>query len=201
VLRFPARLDASSAEDNPVRCREACVDALDLDACGFRRALPAATGRPGSAPGALLTRYLDGDLSRLRASRRLAQETPRQVDWRWLLKKRRPADTTSAHFRQTNLEPRRQVCRPCTLLGQKLDRCGAALMAIDGSQFSAVNSTERHFTQDQRKNLIVPSDERLAAYLKELACRDDQEERGTGGGAHAEALEATIAARQQRKRL
>ncbi len=60
VILFPERLDDDIAEDNPVRFLDAFVDELDLAACGFRRAVPAATGRPGYAPGALLKLYLYG---------------------------------------------------------------------------------------------------------------------------------------------
>jgi transposase len=201
VILFPERLDDYIAEDNPVRFLDAFVDELDLAACGFRRAVPAATGRPGYAPGALLKLYLYGYLSRLRSSRRLEQETQRNVELMWLLKKLRPDHKTIANFRKRNLEPLRQVCRTFTLLCKKLDLFGAELVAIDGSKFRAVNSKERNFTQDKLKKLIVQIDERVTAYLKELDHSDDQEERGIGGGAHAEALEAKIEALKQRKLL
>jgi transposase len=71
VICFPERLDDYIAEDNPVRFIDAFVDKLDLGACGFHRAVPAATGRPGYAPGDLLKLYLYGYLYRLRSSRRL----------------------------------------------------------------------------------------------------------------------------------
>jgi transposase len=60
AIYFPERLDDYSAEDNPVRFRDAFVDELDLEVSGFQRAVPAATGRPGYAPGALLKLYLSG---------------------------------------------------------------------------------------------------------------------------------------------
>ena len=64
VLLFPERLDDSIAEDTSVRFLEAFVDELDLVAGGFRRAVPAATGRPGSAPGdSLASVSLSGPLS------------------------------------------------------------------------------------------------------------------------------------------
>ncbi len=200
VLRFPERLDDYIAEDNPVRFLDAFVDELDLAACGFRRAVPAATGRPGYAPGDLLKLYLDGYLYRLRSSRRLEQETQRNVELMWLLKQLRADHKTIANFRTHNLEPLRQVCRTFTLLCKKLDLFGAELVAIDGSKFRAVNSKERNFTQDKLKKLMVQIDKRVAAYLKERDRRDNQEEQGTGGGAHAEALEAKIEALKQRKR-
>jgi transposase len=201
VSLFPERLDDSIAEDNPVRFLDAFVDELDLEACGFQRAVPAATGRPGYAPGDLLKLYLYGYLYRFRSSRRLEQETQRNVELLWLLKKLRPDHKTIANFRKNNLEPLRQVCRTFTLLCKKLDLFGAELVAIDGSKFRAVNSKERNFTPDKLKKLIVQIDERVDAYLKELERSDDQEERGTGGGAHAETLAAKIEALKQRKLL
>jgi transposase len=201
VILFPERLDDDIAEDNPIRFLDAFVDELDLDACGFRHAVPAATGRPGYAPGDLFKLYLYGYLDRRRSSRRLAQETQRHVEWRWLLKRLRPDHKTMAHFRKNHLEPLRQVCRTFTLLCKKLDLFGAELMASDGSKFRAVNSKERHCTRDKLKQLIVQIDERVAAYLNALERSDDQEGRGTGGGAHAEALGAKSEALKQRKLL
>ena len=201
VILFPERLDDDIAEDTPVRFRDAFVDARDLEACGFQRAVPAATGRPGYAPGDLLKRSLYGSRSRLRSSRRLEQETQRHVELLWLLQKLRPDHKTIANFRQNTREPLRQVCHTFTLLCKKLDLFGAELVAIAGSQFRAVHSKERNFTQDQLKKLIVQIDERVDAYLKELERRDDQAARGTGGGAPAETLAAKIEALTQRKLL
>jgi transposase len=200
VSLFPERLDDSMAEGNPVRFLDAFVDELDLAACGFHRAVPAVTGRPGDGPGDLLTLDLYGSLYRLRSSRRLAQEMHRHVEVMWLLKTLRPDHTTRADFRKNNLTPIRQVCRTFTLLGKKLDLFGAELVAIDGSKFSAVNAKERNVTQDTLTKLRAQLDERVEADRKALARGDDQAARGTGGGAQAEALEAKIEALKQRKR-
>jgi transposase len=199
VIRCPERLDDSIAEDTPVRFLAACVDALDLAAYGFRRALPAATGRPGSAPGDLWKRSLYGDLSRRRSSRRLEQEGQRTVELLWLLKQLRPDHTTMAHCRQNTLAPLRHVCRPGTLLCQQLPLFGAALVASAGSKGRAVNAKERNCPQDKLTKRLVQIDAPIAASLKELDRRDTEEDRGTGGGAHAAALAAKIAARTQRK--
>jgi transposase len=165
VIFFPERLDDYIAEDNPVRFIDAFVDELDLVACGFQRAVPAATGRPGYAPGDLLKLYLYGYLYRLRSSLRLEQETHRNVEVMWLLKKLRPDHKTIADFRKNNLKPIRQVCRTFTLLCKKLDLFGAELVAIEGSKFRAVNAKERNFTPDQLKKLLAQIDERVEAYL------------------------------------
>ena len=105
VIVFPERLGDYIAEDNPVRFIDAFVDELDLVACGFQRTVPAATGRPGYAHGDLLKLYLSGYLYRLRSSRRLEQETHRNIELLWLLKKLRPDHKTIADFRKNNLTP------------------------------------------------------------------------------------------------
>ena len=51
VTLLPECLDDYIAEDNPVRVVDAFVEELDLEALGFARALPAATGRPAYPPG------------------------------------------------------------------------------------------------------------------------------------------------------
>jgi transposase len=90
VILLSERLDDYISEDNPVRFLDAFVDALDLATLGFQRVKGAATGRPAYHPGDLLKLSLYGSLYRLRSSRRLEQETHRNIELLWLLKKLRP---------------------------------------------------------------------------------------------------------------
>src|SRR4030095_8179674 len=104
-ILFPERLDDYIAEENPVRFIDAFVDNLNLTTLGFQRLKPAATGRPAHHPADLLKLYIDGYLYRLRSSRRLEQETHRNVELMWLLKKLRPDHKTIDDFRKKNLKP------------------------------------------------------------------------------------------------
>jgi transposase len=201
VIFFPERLDDYMAEANPVRFIDAFVDELDMAACGFHRAVPAVTGRPGYAPGDLLQLSRYGDLYCLRSSRRLEQETHRKVEVMWRLKKLRPDHKTIAAFRTNNLKPMRQVCRTLTLLCKQLDRFGAELLAIDGSKFRAVHATERNLTKARLTKLLAPIAERLDAYLQALDRSDEQDDQGPGGDAQTEALAAKMEALKQRKLL
>jgi transposase len=200
-ILFPERLDDYITEDNPVRFIDAFVDELDLEALGFQRAKPAATGRPAYNPAELLKLYIYGYLYRLRSSRRFEKETHRNVELMWLLKKLRPDHKTIAEFRKNNLVPLRQTCRAFTLLCKRLDLFSGELVAIDGSKFRAVNSKERNFTKDKLKELLGQIEERIEAYLKELDRSDEQDDGGTRGGAHAEHLQAKIEALKQRQLL
>jgi transposase len=201
AILFPERLDAYLAEENPVRCIDALVDHLNRTTRGFQRATPAATGRPAYDPADRLKRYIYGYLARLRSRRRLEQETHRHVELMGLWKKRRPDHQTMADFRQHNLKPLRQVCRECTVLCKQRDLLAGPLVAIDGSQFNAVNAQERHFTSDKLKHLLQQIDQRVEAYLKDLDGQDHEEDAGPPGGAVVENLQAKIEVLQQRKLL
>lgn len=200
-LRFPERLDDDIAEEKPVRFIDAFVDHLNLPTLGFQRATPAATGRPAYDPADLLKLYIYGDLDRLRSSRRLEQETHRNVELLWLLKKLRPDHKAMADFRKNNLVPLRQVCREFTLWSKQLDLFAGELVAIDGSKFKAVNAKERNCTPDKLTKLLQQIDQRVEGDLKALDGQDNQDEAGTPGGAVAENLQAKLEALQHRKLL
>lgn len=201
VILFPERLDDYISEDNPVRFIDAFVDELDLETLGFQRVKAAATGRPAYHPGDLLKLYLYGYLYRLRSSRRLEQETHRNIELLWLLKKLRPDHKTIAKFRRDNLNAMRQVCRAFTLLCKQLDLFSGELVAIDGSKFKAVNAKERNFTQSKLQRLLPQIDTHIEGYLKDLERGDTEEDQGTSGGARAEHLHAKIAGLKERKLL
>jgi transposase len=196
----PERLDDYRAAEHPVRFLEAFVDPLNRTMLGCQRATPAAPGRPAYAPADLWQLSLSGSLSHLRSSRRLDQETPRKVELMWVVKKLRPDHKTIADVRQHHLQPRRQVCRECTLLWKPLALCAGELVASDGSQCKAVNATERHCTQDKLTPLLPQIDQRLEGALQELDGPDHQDEAGTPGGAVADHGQAQLEARQHRKR-
>jgi transposase len=133
-LLFPDVLDDYIAEDNPVRFIEAFVDSLDLDTLGFRHAQPAATSHPSSYPSDLLKLHIYGYMHRIRSSHRLAQETHRNVERLWLLRKLHPDFKTIADFRKDNAHAFKPVCRAFTLLCKEWGLFGTELIAIDGSK-------------------------------------------------------------------
>src|SRR5215213_9673055 len=99
---LPETVDDYVGPDNPVRFLEAFVDGLDLQAAGFARVEPKATGRPGYAPADLLKLYIYGYLNRTRSSRRLEAETHRNIEVIWLLRHLKPDFKTIADFRRIN---------------------------------------------------------------------------------------------------
>jgi transposase/macrodomain Ter protein organizer (MatP/YcbG family) len=197
AVLLPEVLDDYVGADNSVRFLDAFVAQLDLGALGFQRAVPAETGRPGYDPGDLLRLYIYGYLHRIRSSRRLEQETHRNVELMWLLRRLTPDHKTIADFRRDHPQAVKGVCREFNLLCRRLDLFGGELLAIDGSKFRAVNARERSFTPAKLAKLQREIDETIARYLKALE-RQDQAEAGTEGPTAA-GLQEKIAALEERR--
>ena len=159
-----------------MRFIDAFVDALDLKAIGFLRPQPAWTGRSPYAPDDLLKLYIYGYLNKIRSSRKLEQETHRNVEVMWLLRKLQPDHKTIADFRKDNRNAFKGVFRAFTKVCRKLDLFGGELIAVDGSKFKAVNSPHRHFTKDKLKKRLKELDAKIEQYLQDLDEADSKEQ-------------------------
>ncbi len=197
AVLLPEVLDDYVTAENPVRFLDAFVAQLDLASLGFQRAVPAETGRPGYDPGDLLRLYLYGYLHRIRSSRRLEQETHRNVELMWLLRRLTPDFKTIADFRRDHPEALQRVGRAFVLLCRELELFGGELLAIDGSKFRAVNARDRSYTPARLATLQRAIDRTIARYLKELE-RQDAAAAGTAGPS-AEGLREKIARLQERR--
>jgi len=194
---LPDVLDDFVTAANPVRFLDAFVAQLDLAALGFQRTVPADTGRPGYDPGDLLRLYLYGYLHRIRSSRRLEEETHRNVELMWLLRRLVPDFKTIADFRRDHPAALKGVGREFIVLCRRLNLFGGELLAVDGSKFRAVNARDRSYTPARLATLQRDIDRTIARYLRELE-RQDQAEAGTERPS-AEGLREKIATLQQRR--
>ena len=172
---FPERLEDYISEENPVRFIDAFVENLDLKALDFQRTTPSWTGRSPYSPQDLLKLYIYGYLNKIRSSRKLEEETHRNVEVMWLLCKLHPDHKTIADFRKDNRKAFQGVFRSFTLLCRQLDLFGGKLIAVDGSKFKAVNSPNRHFTKDQLKKRVQDLDQKINQYLQDLDDCDAKE--------------------------
>src|SRR6267378_3226548 len=146
---LPPCIEDYVCPENPVRLLDVFVDQLELRTLGF--VFPKQNnqdrGRPAYQPRHLLKLYLYGYLHRIRSSRRLEQETHRNVELIWLLGHLHPDFKTIADFRKENLQGLKAVSRQFTILCQKLELFGGELMAVDGTKLRAVNSRDQNFNQ------------------------------------------------------
>jgi transposase len=172
---LPELLDDYVDQDNQVRVVDVFVDQLDLASLGFERVQPAATGRPAYHPSVLLKLYIYGYLNRIQSSRRLEREAQRNIELMWLTERLKPDFKTIANFRKDNGKSIRNVCRQFVILCQQLDLFSDAVVAIDGSKFKAVNSSDRNFTDAKLKRRMEEIEASIGRYLAELDSADRQE--------------------------
>lgn len=172
---LPARLEDYVAPDNPVRVIDAFVDELDLAALGFARVQPAATGRPGYAPGTMLKLYVYGYLHQLTSSRKLEREAGRNIEVMWLTGKLVPDFKTIADFRHDNASAIQIACQRFVAICRALGLVGGGMVAIDGSRLRAVNTHEKNYTKGKLARRKAHVEESIARYLAELEQVDGAE--------------------------
>ena len=124
---LPEYLDDWVDESNPVRAVDVFVDALELRDLGFDGVDPAATGRPGYHPSAMLKLYIFGYLNRVQSSRRLEREAGRNLEVMWLTGRLVPDHKTIADFRKDNGPAIKKVCAQFVALCRKMGRRDQAL--------------------------------------------------------------------------
>lgn len=172
---LPESLDEYIAEGNTIRLIDAFVNRLALADLGFKRAKPAATGRPGYHPSVLLKLYVYGYMNRIQTSRRLERESHRNVELMWLTERLMPDFKTIADFRRDNKAAIRQVCVEFVGFCRELELFSDALVAIDGSKFKAVNSRDRNFTRHSVKRRMQRLQAHINRYLTKLDAADAEE--------------------------
>lgn len=174
-IMFPEIIDDYISEENSVRFIDAFVENLELLKLGFTNAVPKDRGTSAYSPKDLLKLYIYGYLNKIRSSRKLENETHRNIELMWLLRKLRPDFKTIADFRKDNLKGIQNVCREFTMVCKDLGLLSGNLAAIDGSKFKACNSRDKNYTDKSLKKSIEAIDKKINEYLKELDEGDEQE--------------------------
>jgi len=141
---LPECLDDWVDESNPVRAVDAFVDALDLGELGFEDVEPAATGRPGYHPSALLKLYIYGYLNRVQSSRRLESEARRNLEVIWLIQRLAPDDKTICDFRKDNGRAIKKVCAQFVELCRRM--ANLSVLGHSGASQSAFSLALRRDT-------------------------------------------------------
>lgn len=175
---FPSTLDDLIPADHLCRVIEAFAGRLDFAGLGFVRAEPAETGRPGYDPRDLLKLYLYGYLQQIRSSRRLEAECQRNVEVMWLLGRLVPDYKSIAEFRRMHRDAVAEAGAELVRFARSVGLVGGEWVAIDGSKFRAVSSSNS-----------VGEREAMKRYLDQMETADAQDEVVINPEAVAAALE------------
>jgi transposase len=200
AVLLPDRLDDYVDEENPVRFIDAFVDHLDIGELGFRHAEPEDTGRPPYDPGDILKLHIYGYLNQVRSSRRMEKECKRNMELMWLMRRLTPDHKTIADFRRDNAGCIKAVFREFILICGSLGLFGAEIIGVDGSKFRAVNSMQRHYTEEKIKDALTRLDKRVTGYLETLEANDrvEDEEQKTSDSV---SLREKIGKLEERRRM
>ena len=99
-------------ENNPARLFDSFVDSLDLKEMNFKHAvLEQGPGRPSYDPSDSLKLYLWGYYNIIRSSRKLENESRRNIEVMWLINKLTPDFKTIADFRKNNVDSVKSLFR------------------------------------------------------------------------------------------
>jgi len=191
TLLLPDSIEDYVEASSTVRVIDVYINSLELSELGFIKYEPNETGRPMYNPKDMLKLYVYGYMNRIRSSRRLEDETKRNLEVIWLIHKLTPDHKTIARFRHDNPKAMKNVFKNFVKLCIKLELYGKELIAIDGSKFKAVNSSKRSFTEKQIQKKIEGITEKIDEYLKELD-RNDEEENSAHSGKTADEINQII---------
>lgn len=196
-------LDELVAADNSVRIIDAFVEKLDVIKIGIKHSGKKQQTRPGGAPRfddkLLLKLYLYGYLNKIRSSRKLEQECRRNVELRWLMRELVPNYHTIADFRKNNSVVLKNLFKLYVQFLDELNLLGKKTVAIDGSKFSAVNSSKNNYNQRKIDKHQAMIEEKADKYLKQLDELDKDETDDNGPSYRKEEVEAALQRLTERK--
>ena len=118
----------------------------------------------------------------------------------WLSGRLAPDFKTIADFRRGNGKAIRGVCREFVRVCRRLDLFSAAIVAIDGSKFKAVNNRDKNFTSAKMQRRMGQIEESIARYLDQLD-RADREEPAMAEAKTAHLKEKIEALQKEARRL
>lgn len=199
-LLLPESLDDYVSQSNPVRVIDAFVESLELHELDMDCKEPGTVGRDGYDPRALLKLYMYGYLNRIRSSRRLEQETKRNLEVIWLMRKLQPDHWTINEFRRRHAKAFKKLLKKFNLLCLKMGLFGGELVALDGSFIKAVNSKTRNYTSKQLKEVVERIEQTIRDYLEKLSSDFDEDGSGGRGGQNSDEATAQALAALEQKR-
>jgi len=173
---LPASLDEYVAEDHICHVIYAFTEQIDMVTLGYKYAECKNTGSRPYDPRMMLNLYIYGYLHRLRSSRRLRDETQRNVEVMWLMEGLRPDDKTICNFRKDNAKALKETFRVFAVICRELGLYGREVVATDSVKIRANNSRDNNHNQKDVKNALTRIDKKISEYLNALEEGDREEE-------------------------
>lgn len=169
-------LDSMISPNNPVRLIDLLVDKIVLnDPENFLWKGKKNKGRRAFSPATMLKLFLYGYLNKIQSSRRLEQETYRNIELKWLICNLHPDFWTINEYRKNNEKQIRLVTIEFRKFLISENYIKAKEVAVDGTKLKAYASRDMLTIADINKRLKSVN-EKLSQYLEQLKIEDAIEE-------------------------
>ena len=168
ISLLPVTLDDYVGGDHICRVIDAFTGQLDMGALGYKYAESKSIGCRPYDPRIMLNLYIYGYLHRVRSSRRLEDETKRNVEVMWLLGELKPDDKTICNFRKDNAKALKETFREFVVMCRELGLYGKDLEATDGTKVRADNSLKNNHNEIVVENSLARIDKKIGEYMEAL---------------------------------
>jgi transposase/IS5 family transposase len=194
---LPVSLDEYIPEDHICRVISAFTEQLDIVTLGYQYAECKDTGCRPYDPRLMIQLYMYGYLHRIRSSRRLRDETRRNVEVMWLMEGLTPDDKTISNFRKDNTKALRETFREYVKVCRRLGLYGEEITAEDGVKVRANNSLKHNYNETVVKNELGRIEKKITEYMKALEEGDKEE--GAGYESNGAVIKAALEALKEKK--
>ena len=173
---LPVSLDDYVPENHICRLINAFTEQLDMVALGYKYAECKTTGSHPYDPRMMLNLYIYGYLHRVRSSRRLRDETVKNVEVMWLMEGLYPDDKTICNFRTDNAKALKETFREFARMCSEFGLYGGEIIATDGTKIRANNSLKNNHNKTTVTNALSRIDKKINEYMKALEEGDEKED-------------------------
>ena len=168
-------LDEYVADDSAVRIIDKFIDGVDIEALGFKHAVPERLGRRPYDPACLAKLLVYGYEHSVRSSRKLEELTHVNIEAMWLMDELMPDFKTIADFRKDNLAPLEGLLEEYNAFADYCGLYGKERVAIDGTKIRASNNKKNNYSKNKLKRNIEYSTRRIKEYMEFLEESDDMD--------------------------